>query len=497
MMRSIRKTKGQTGVPVARAGLGILAISIILFAYHQGKLYTGPAVIVYPSAVGLEGSTFQLYKGFPYLTTADVVVSGVSHHAVAPRDCAAICETTPTCTWFQYCASTDRCSPRSASGECWLMAGNTDKLPRKRFKEDGWLNGIAISTKQHTETPKAKAASADSDTKTKAETSKGGAAKAAEVVQSSEAARSDAVAGPGATAKPEEVAAGAGVGPDETATPPVKPAEAAGGTEAQQGTSAADVTSPATPAAATDPAVAGVGVRPEKVPENTMAQEQPAAGDAAGPIANQSIIMPEYEALRNNATLPLVFLDVAIKGAPIGRMEIVLFSDVAPRHAENMRLLCSGEKGAVPKPREDGHKVYHLKGGTFYRIVKGWINQGGANVESAFGGTFADDPGGLALKHDHKGLLSSANMGPNTNEGHFSIMMGPSPHLNGGYTIFGQVVAGWEVSEAINAVSHGQPEDTAHGDAGVVIVDAGQLRKGTIVPDLRLGLPANATGYNY
>lgn len=42
------------------------------------------------------------------------------------------------------------------------------------------------------------------------------------------------------------------------------------------------------------------------------------------------------------------------------------------------------------------------QGGTFYRIVKGWINQGGANVESAFGGTFADDPGGLALKHDHK-----------------------------------------------------------------------------------------------
>ncbi|KFM22597.1 Peptidyl-prolyl cis-trans isomerase D [Auxenochlorella protothecoides] len=415
MMRSIRKTKGQTGVPVARAGLGILAISIILFAYYQGKLYTGPAVIVYPSAVGLEGSTFQLYKGFPYPTTADVVVS-----------------------------------------------------------EDGWLNGIAISTKQHTETPKAKAASANSDTKTKAETSSGGAAKAAEVVQSSEAARSDAAAGAGATAKPEEVAAGAGVRPGETAAPPVKPAEAAGGTEAQQGSSAADVTSPATPAAATDPAAADVGVRPEK-----------------------SIIMPEYEALRNNATLPLVFLDVAIKGAPIGRMEIVLFSDVAPRHAENMRLLCSGEKGAVPKPREDGHKVYHLKGGTFYRIVKGWINQGGANVESAFGGTFADDPGGLALKHDHKGLLSSANMGPNTNEGHFSIMMGPSPHLNGGYTIFGQVVAGWEVSEAINAVSHGQPEDTAHGDAGVVIVDAGQLRKGTIVPDLRLGLPANATGYNY
>ena len=38
-------------------------------------------------------------------------------------------------------------------------------------------------------------------------------------------------------------------------------------------------------------------------------------------------------------------------------------------------------------------------------------------------------------------------MGPDTNEGHFSIFMGPSPHLDGHHTIFGQVVAGWEVRE--------------------------------------------------
>lgn len=44
-----------------------------------------------------------------------------------------------------------------------------------------------------------------------------------------------------------------------------------------------------------------------------------------------------------------------------------------------------------------------------------------------------------------QGLLSMANTGPNTNTAHFSIMIGPSPHLNGKYTIFGEVVNGFEV----------------------------------------------------
>jgi peptidyl-prolyl isomerase H (cyclophilin H) len=35
--------------------------------------------------------------------------------------------------------------------------------------------------------------------------------------------------------------------------------------------------------------------------------------------------------------LPLVFFDVTIKGQPAGRIEMVLFSDIAPRSAENFR----------------------------------------------------------------------------------------------------------------------------------------------------------------
>jgi peptidyl-prolyl isomerase D len=47
-------------------------------------------------------------------------------------------------------------------------------------------------------------------------------------------------------------------------------------------------------------------------------------------------------------------------------------------------------------------------------------------VDSVFGGPFRDDAGGLRLKHDRIGLLSSANAGPNTNTAHFSIMLGPA-----------------------------------------------------------------------
>jgi len=45
-----------------------------------------------------------------------------------------------------------------------------------------------------------------------------------------------------------------------------------------------------------------------------------------------------------------------------------------------------------------------------------------------------------------QGLLSMANMGPDTNGNHFSILMSPAPHLNHHYTVFGEVVSNFEVS---------------------------------------------------
>ncbi len=90
-------------------------------------------------------------------------------------------------------------------------------------------------------------------------------------------------------------------------------------------------------------------------------------------------------------------------------------------------------------------KALHFKGAPFYRIIDQFIDQAGIDTDSVFGGTFKDDYRGLRMKHDKKGLLSMANAGPNTNTAHFSIMMGPAPHLNGFYTVFGQAVTGFEV----------------------------------------------------
>ena len=185
--------------------------------------------------------------------------------------------------------------------------------------------------------------------------------------------------------------------------------------------------------------------------------------------------------LKSDKRLPLVYFDVAIKERKVGRIEMVLFTDVSPRSAHNFHLLVTGEAGKVPPGLEGEGLPLHFKGAPFYRIIDGFIDQAGINTPSALNlGQFDDDEGGLKLKHEHKGLLSMANMGPNTNTAHFSIMINPAPHLDGHYTIFGQVVSGFEVVDEINALSRGKPENTATADEGAIIADCGEIRRGTI-----------------
>jgi peptidyl-prolyl isomerase D len=136
----------------------------------------------------------------------------------------------------------------------------------------------------------------------------------------------------------------------------------------------------------------------------------------------------------------------------------------------------AGEKGIAPPGHEGEGKPYWFKGASFYRIINNFIDQVGAGTDSIYGGHFKDDPGGLALKHNRGGLLSMANIGPDTNDSHFSILIAPAPHLDGSYTIFGELVSGWDVAMRINNLASGQPENTAPQDAGAVIVDSGQIR---------------------
>ncbi|MEA3418967.1 MAG: peptidylprolyl isomerase, partial [Campylobacterota bacterium] len=56
-------------------------------------------------------------------------------------------------------------------------------------------------------------------------------------------------------------------------------------------------------------------------------------------------------------------------------------------------------------------------------------------------------------------LLAMANRGPNTNGSQFFITTEATPHLNGGYTIFGEVVKGKNVVRKIENVSTSKPGD--------------------------------------
>ncbi len=63
----------------------------------------------------------------------------------------------------------------------------------------------------------------------------------------------------------------------------------------------------------------------------------PASQEACWGSLHSATYFLLVQALRNNETLPLVFFNVTIKGRPVGVIEMVLFSDISPRSAENFR----------------------------------------------------------------------------------------------------------------------------------------------------------------
>ena len=88
---------------------------------------------------------------------------------------------------------------------------------------------------------------------------------------------------------------------------------------------------------------------------------------------------------------------------------------------------------------------------TFHRVISDFMIQGGDPTGSGAGGPgykFEDELVGNPLTHE-TGVISMANAGPNTNGSQFFITHSPQPHLNGKHTVFGQVIKGQDVVDAI------------------------------------------------
>ncbi len=91
--------------------------------------------------------------------------------------------------------------------------------------------------------------------------------------------------------------------------------------------------------------------------------------------------------------------------------------------------------------------------------------QGGDPTGTGMGGPgyqFQNEDSDLTF--DKAGVVAMANAGRDTNGSQFFITFGPAPQLNGGYTIFGQVIQGMEV---VNSITRRDPlqNPTYPGDA--------------------------------
>jgi cyclophilin family peptidyl-prolyl cis-trans isomerase len=141
-----------------------------------------------------------------------------------------------------------------------------------------------------------------------------------------------------------------------------------------------------------------------------------------------------------------------------GDIVVELYADKAPKTVNNFVFLA----------REGFYD-----GTTFHRVIKPFMVQGGDPTGTGRGGPgykFADEfhP---SLRHNGPGILSMANAGPGTNGSQFFITHVATPHLDNHHTVFGKVVEGMDVVNAIPERDPGRAREPGEKLISVEIIE--------------------------
>jgi len=140
-----------------------------------------------------------------------------------------------------------------------------------------------------------------------------------------------------------------------------------------------------------------------------------------------------------------------------GTFTVRLFPEHAPVTVENFVGLATGSKEWTGGRGAAGSgPLYH--GTIFHRVIPDFMIQGGDPEGTGRGGPgyqFQDEFPAGAPGLDRPGLLAMANAGPNTNGSQFFVTVAATPWLSGKHTVFGEVVDGMDVVNAISKVETG------------------------------------------
>ena len=158
---------------------------------------------------------------------------------------------------------------------------------------------------------------------------------------------------------------------------------------------------------------------------------------------------------------PKVGDEIAVMQTNYGKIVLRFFEDKAPNHVSNFKKLA---------------RSGYYDGTKFHRVIPGFMIQGGdPNSKSADRGTHGTGGPGYKINQEfndiphERGILSAARSSdPNSAGSQFFLMHKKSTHLDGQYTVYGEIIEGIDVVDKIVALPRDHRDNPNPGNPAII-----------------------------